>query len=168
MDETVLVAPATAVLVPFYAGATDLPKPIQTSDILKLDRGSMWTAFNYVANQAQLKYSFMIKDIRALREEHESRFFGTQKELEARALELWNKGDGKGARALLTSYSDKQAAAVLRDWWALSESLYIRYNDGYLNTPDGIAQAVFYPAWWLKQVGYEQGPTSYQKPSERK
>ena len=160
--------PATAVLVPFYAGATNLPKPIQTSDILKLDRGSMWTAFNYVANQAQLKYSFMIKDVRAVREKHESRFFGTQKELEARALELWNKGDGKGARALLTSYSDKQAAAVLRDWWALSESLYVRYNDGYLNTPDGIAQAVFYPAWWLKQVGYEQGPTSYLKPSERK
>jgi dipeptidase len=160
--------PATAVLMPFYAGAMDLPKSIQTADILKLDRGSMWTAFSYVANQAQLKYSFMIKDIQAVREKHEARFFGTQKDLEARALALWNKGDRKGTRALLTKHSDQQAAAVLKDWWALSESLYIRYDDGYLNTPDGIAQSVFYPSWWLKQVGYEQGPISYQKPSERK
>jgi dipeptidase len=160
--------PATAVLIPFYAGATDLPQSIQTSNILKLDRGSMWTAFNYVANQAQLKYSFMIKDIKAVREQHESRFFGLQKELEAQALALWTSGDEKAARALLTSHSDQQAANVLKDWWALSEQLYIRYNDGYLNTPDGIAQPVFYPSWWLKQVGYEQGPLSYGKPADRK
>jgi dipeptidase len=156
--------PATAILMPFYAGATGLPKPIQTSDILKLDRGSMWTAFNYVANQAQLKYSFMIKDIQAMREKHESMFFGTQKAQEARALALWNKGDQKAARALLTKHSEQLTQDVLKDWWALSEQLYIRYSDGYLNTPTGIAQPVFYPAWWLKQVGYEQGPTSYSKP----
>ena len=157
--------PATSVLMPFYAGATDLPRSIQTSDILKLDRGSMWTAFNYVANQAQLKYSFMIKDIHAVRDRHEILFFAARKDLEARALGLWNKGDRKAARALLTKHSDQLAADVIKDWWALSEQLYIRYNDGYLNTPDGIAQAVFYPAWWLKQVGYEQGPVSYARPA---
>ncbi|MGD9948848.1 MAG: dipeptidase [Desulfobulbus sp.] len=159
--------PATAVLMPFYVGATDLPEPIQTSNILKLDRNSMWTAFNYVANQAQLKYSFMIKDIQAVREKYESQFFGLQKDLEVQALELWNKGDQKSARALLTKHSDQLAANVLKDWWALSEQLYIRYNDGYLNTPDGIAQPVFYPSWWLKLVGYEQGPVSYLKPADR-
>lgn len=159
--------PGTSVLMPFYAGATALPKPIQTSDIMKLDRGSMWTAFNYVANQVQLKYSFMIQDLRAVRDKHEARFFGLQKGLEAQAQALWNKGDQKAARALLTRHADKLAGDVLTDWWALSEQLYIRYNDGYLNTPDGIAQAVFYPSWWLKQVGYEQGPVSYKKPLDR-
>ena len=52
---------------------------------------------------------------------------------------------------------------MLREWWKLSEHLYLKYNDGYLNTKAGIAQAVFYPAWWLKEVGYETGPTSYDK-----
>jgi len=159
--------PATAVLMPFYAGSTDLPKSIQTSDILKLDRGSMWTAFNYVANQVELKYSFMIKDLRAVRDPFESRFFGLQKDLEAKALALWTKGDKKGAKALLTRHSDKQAADVLKNWWTLSEQLYVRYNDGYRNDRDGIAQPVFYPAWWLKLVGYEQGPLSYQKPAPK-
>jgi dipeptidase len=159
--------PATSVFMPYYAGGnTDLPKPIQTSDILKLDRGSMWTAFNYVANQAQLKYAFMIKDIRAVRDHHESAFFGGQTELETNALKLWDKGDTKAAKALLTKHSDQLTSDVLKDWWTLSEQLYIRYNDGYLNTKEGIAQAVFYPAWWLKQVGYEQGPMSYAKPAD--
>jgi dipeptidase len=77
-----------------------------------------------------------------------------------------NKGDKKAA--LLTTHSNQLATNVIKDWWALSERLYIRYNDGYLNTPDGIAQAVFYPAWWLKQVGYEQGPASYTRPADRR
>ncbi len=160
--------PATAALMPFYAGATDLPKSIQTSDILKLDRESVWTAFNYVANQAQLKYSFMIKDIGAMREKHESRFFGRQSEVETRALTLWRAGDREAAREMLTRNSDALVSDVLKDWWNLSEQLYIRYNDGYFNTPDKIAQAVFYPAWWLNLVGYSEGPMSYSKPTDRK
>lgn len=58
--------PATSVLLPFYAGALDLPKSVQHADILKFDRQSMWTAFDYVDNYAMLKYSYMIKDIRAV------------------------------------------------------------------------------------------------------
>jgi dipeptidase len=160
--------PATAVLMPFYAGATDLPSSLQKADALKFDKGSMWMAFNYVANYAMLKYSYMIKDIAGMRDGFEARAFGKQKELEQQANDLWKKGDLKGARKLLTSYSAENASAVLREWWKLSEDLYIKYNDGYLNTKTGIAQPVFYPAWWLKQVGYENGPTSYEKPATGK
>ncbi|MCL5807654.1 MAG: C69 family dipeptidase [Deltaproteobacteria bacterium] len=160
--------PATAVLMPFYAGATTLPAPIQKGDILSFNRESMWTAFNYVANYAMLKYSYMIKEIQAVRDRLEARFFGTQQEVEEEALALWKKGDKKGARSLLTRHADEQALNVLREWWLLSEHLYIKYNDGYLNTKAGIAQAVFYPAWWLKLVGYQDGPTSYEKSSAGK
>jgi dipeptidase len=160
--------PATAVLMPFYAGATDLPACLQKADILKFDKGSMWMAFNYVANYAMLKYSYMIKDIAGKRDQFEARAFGKQKELERQANDLWKKGDQKGARKLLTRYSAENASAVLQEWWKLSELLYLKYNDGYLNTKAGIAQAVFYPAWWLKQVGFENGPTSYEKPATGK
>ncbi|MFH1080088.1 MAG: C69 family dipeptidase, partial [Pseudomonadota bacterium] len=107
--------PATAVLMPFYAGATSLPPSIQRGDILKFDRESMWTAFNYVANYAMLKYSYMIKDIHALRDCFESQFFGTQPEVEAQALALWRKGDNNGARSLLTRYADKNSGDVIRE-----------------------------------------------------
>lgn len=157
--------PATAVLMPFYAGSTALPASIQKADILKFDRGSLWMAFNYVANYAMLKYSFMIQDIAQVRDGFEARAFGNQKELERRAAELWGKGDAAGARELLTRHSDENASAVLQAWWRLSEHLYLKYNDGYINTEAGIAQEVFYPAWWLRQVGYENGPTRYEKPA---
>jgi len=160
--------PATAVLMPFYAGATGLPSSLQKADILKFDKGSMWMAFNYVANYAMLKYSYMIKDIASVRDRFEARAFGRQRELEQQANELWKNGEREGARNFLTRYSEENASAVLQEWWKLSEHLYIKYNDGYLNTKAGIAQAVFYPAWWLKQVGFENGPTSYEKPATGK
>ena len=155
--------PTTAVLMPFYAGATTLPDSIQRADVLKFDRDSMWSAFNYVANYAMLKYSYMIKDIHAVRDLFEAGAFGTQPELETQAVTLWKQGDKNGVRALLTRHSENIAAKVLHEWWKLAEHLYIKYNDGYLNTRAGIAQSVFYPAWWLKDVGYENGPTSYKR-----
>ncbi len=157
--------PATAVLMPLYAGATSLPDSVQTADIFKFSRGSMWTAFNFVANYAMLKYSYMIKDIRQVRDRFEAAAFGSQADREGRALEMWKGGDQAGAREFLTRYGEENAAAVLEAWWELANKLYYKYNDGYLNTREGLAQEVFYPAWWLKQVGYEQGPVSYAKPA---
>ncbi|MFP4657709.1 MAG: dipeptidase [Desulfonatronovibrionaceae bacterium] len=155
--------PATSVLMPFYCGAQDLPASIQKADILKYDPGSMWTAFNYVANYAMLKYQYMIEDIRKLGSEFEDRSFEETKQLEEKALRKWQHGDKNQAREMLTQYADRHAEEVLSAWNQLAKDLYIKYNDGYINDRNGIGQAVFYPAWWLKEVGYESGPTAYEK-----
>ncbi len=42
------------------------------------------------------------------------------------------------------------AAQVLQLWSALPDALILQFADGY-NTPT-------YPDWWLKAVGYGQGP----------
>jgi hypothetical protein len=42
------------------------------------------------------------------------------------------------------------ASEVLQKWSALPDELILQFADGY-NTPT-------YPDWWLKAVGYEQGP----------
>lgn len=155
--------PATAVLMPFYVGVDHLPAPMQKGDILKFEKDSMWTAFNYVANYAMLKYNFMIKDIHAVRDHFEMQAFGSQKQLEENAAQLIDDNRLAEASKLLTQYSDTNTDNVLKAWWKLSETLYIKYNDGYLNTKAGVAQSVFYPAWWLKKVGYENGPLSYKR-----
>ncbi len=157
--------PATSVLMPLYPGGLGLPESVQKADALKMDRGSMWTAFNYVANYAMLKYSYMIKDIEAEQGRFEARAFGRQQGVEADALSLYNDGHLEKARRMLTEYTHENAREILNAWWSLADHLYVKYNDGYINTPEEIARPVFYPAWWLKAVGYEQGPTSYGKPA---
>ena len=159
--------PATSVLLPLYPGGLGLPDSLQKADVLHFDRGSMWTAFNYVANYAMLKYAYMIEDIRTEQRRFEARSFGTQRAVEAEALALWNTGDQQGTRQMLTDYTDANATEVLAAWWQLSEKLYITYNDGYINAPGAIAQPVFYPAWWLEAVGYQDGPQSYVRPEDK-
>jgi len=155
--------PATSVLMPFYAGATGLPESVQKAEILRLDRNSMWTAFNYVANYSTLKYSFMINDICTEQKRLEDKVFENQQNIEKKAISLWNGGKHEEARRLLTAYCSDNASEVLKTWWKLSESLYVKYNDGYINTGQEIAKPVFYPSWWLEQVGFKNGPDSYQK-----
>lgn len=53
-------------------GCRGLPESVQRADILKYDRKRMWTAFNYVANYAMLKYSYMVEDIRVERARFEA------------------------------------------------------------------------------------------------
>lgn len=156
--------PATSVLIPFYPGSGGLPACMEKGNPLRFDRDSMWTAFNYVANYAGLKYGYMIKDITEKRDGFETRFFGRQADLEEKALHLWKRGKKAQAATLLNEQSHQDAWDVLAAWWKLSEDLYVKYNDGYLNEKDNLAQPLFYPGWWLKAVGYEQGPTTYAKP----
>ena len=155
--------PASSVMLPFYAGAGNLPDSVQRANALSYDRESLWMAINYVANYATMKYSYMIKDIQEESQKFEAHFFGKQPELEAEALTLWKNGDEAGAKALLATYSQNSASDVLSNWWKLSEYLYLTYNDGYYNDEKDIAQPLFYPKWWLKAVGYEQGPLDYRQ-----
>jgi hypothetical protein len=100
--------PATSVLFPLYAGGFGIHPSVQKADVLRFDKGSMWTTFNFVANYAMLKYSYMIKDIRTEQQRFESRAFGLQQGVEAKALTLREKGDVRGARRVLTQYSEKK------------------------------------------------------------
>lgn len=148
--------PGTSVFMPFYVGANTLPECIQKADLLKLDRGSMWTAMNFVDNYSMLRYCDMIKDIQTVQSKFEQRFFSDQPKVEEQALTLLKNGDRQGAKDLLTHYSDSIASDVLSQWWTLADSLYVKYDDGYITTPEEIGQEAFYPDWWLKATDYQK------------
>jgi len=38
-----------------------------------------------------------------------------------------------------------------------------KYDDGYINAPDKMAQEVGYPEKWYKQSKWPDGPTTYKK-----
>ena len=53
------------------------------------------------------------------------------------------------------------AQSVVDDWWALSDYLVMKYNDGYVNSR-GERRSVGYPKEWLDLVGY--GKKKIEKP----
>ena len=83
------------------------------------------------------------------------------------------------ATQALTAAYLAHATAAVRAWWQLSDELLFTLADGFLNTwstpsangakeksssttedeaPVFSSTTIGYPAWWLEQVGYQNGP----------
>ncbi len=155
---------ATSALFPMYAGISELPHNFQIANLLKFDHKSIPMTFNYVANYVMLKYDYMIKDLRKVREKFEGEMVADMAQTEEKAAQLCKEGKEADARKLLDSLTAKYAENLLRAWWELHDYLYITYEDGYINTPEEIGKPVYYPAWWLKAVGVQGKLESYRKP----
>lgn len=154
--------PLTSCYIPFYAGVNDLPQGFQTGSTGTFSRKSPWWAFNSISNIAAFKFSYMIEDIKKKQSEIEENELKKQPELEQKAAKLFQKNP-KAAKDLLTSYCNKNADAVVKKWWDLATYLFEKYTDGYVNKPK-VYEEVGYPRSWLDQVGYKDGPLSYEKP----
>lgn len=87
----------------------------------------------------RIKYRYMMDVVRSRQQEAES----AAASLVAR---LQSDSEHKDAVAEMHALAHQ----VLQVWSALPDELILQFADGY-NTPT-------YPDWWLKAVGYEQGP----------
>jgi dipeptidase len=152
--------PAETCFVPFYCGVKQLPECYQTGDTRVFSRDSAWWAFNFVSNWAELKYSYMIRDINALQDSIELAELAQMRELEEKVVPMYPGITGMAAN-WLTEFSISNAEAVVSRWWSLADMLIAKYDDGYVNTPGSTAFEVGYPQWWLDEVGYADGPVGY-------
>lgn len=141
-------APHSTCYVPFYCGATSVPLSFQIGRRDVFDKQSAWWAFNFVSNFADLKYSYMIEDIKKVSGAFETEAFALQPAVEKAALELY-KTDPALAVKYLTNYSNDLADRVVRAYWELADQLIVKYQDGYVNL-----KTVGYPEEWLKAVGF--------------
>jgi dipeptidase len=152
--------------VPFYAGVRKIAAPYYTCDTTVFSQESAWWAFNFVANWAGLKYSYMIKDIKQKQDETECAELEGIKKTDLQAIELY-KDNPEKARDLLTAYCENQANKVVNDWWKFAWTLVARYDDGYVNDPGKMAQEVGYPEEWYKKSEWPNGPRTYQRPKKK-
>ncbi len=154
--------PADSTFVPFAVGP--LPKSYELVDTRRFSWDEAWWIYNLVGNYAQLKYSYMVKDIEARAHAHEEKARALQASLEKELLPLAKKDPAK----VLKIRSEKFAAnatATMADWRKLFEELVAKYAQGRVSTPDNMAQAVGYPKEWLDVTDYKHGPgKSYAKP----
>ncbi len=141
----------TTCYFPLYAGITAMPPSYGIGILQKFSWDSAWWVFNLVANYAQLKFSYMVKDIQAVQQELEGNFFAMQPAIEKTALEMM-KNDPDRARRFLTDYCVSGGEQVARRWKELAEALFTKYNDGYVKDDKGRAQELGYPEDWLRDV----------------
>ena len=158
--------PAAGCVIPVYASVTKLPESFGRGTYIRYDPQSAWWTFNFLSNYATRKYSYMIQDIQQLQQKIEEEQRGSQPMIEKISTRLLEDGKETQAREYLTQYCITAADSVLRKWCNLTSDLIVKYNDGYLVEPNGATKKLGYPEKWLKNVGYQDGPLSYQKPDQ--
>lgn len=141
----------TSCYVPLYCGVNDIPASYAHGTLRKFSWDSAWWVFNFVANFANLKYSYMIQDIQQVQAELEGMLMSLQPSVEKTALELYTK-DPALMIHYLTNYSVSQAELVVDRWRELGEHLITKYNDGYVQDENGRPQEVGYPDRWLHDI----------------
>ena len=141
----------TTCYVPFYCCVQEVPQSFARGSLGTFSWDSAWWVFNLVANYANIKYEYMIKDIRAVQQKIEGDLLALQPVVEKSARELY-KSDPQMAVRLLSTHSLSHADAVVAMWRQLAEYLITTYNDGYVQESPGRPEEKGYPEDWLREV----------------
>lgn len=141
----------TSCYIPLYCGIDTIPKSFTVGSLNKFSWESAWWVFNFVANFANLKYSYMFPEIQAVQSEIEGNFLKLQPWVENTAVDL-SQFHPELLNRYLTNYSVSQAEMVVARWRELGEYLITKYNDGYIQDEKGEPQEKGYPESWLREV----------------
>ena len=158
---------STTVYVPMYCGISEVPETFAegNGDMITYSPTSAFWAFNFVANFSYLRYDTMIKDVRKVQSELESKFIQNKPAVDKAAVELYHS-DPALAKDFITDYSVNMGNQTFRIWKELGEFLLVKYIDGnikkekdgefiyneYGGMPVGPDQPG-YPEWWYEKIG---------------
>lgn len=122
---------ATSVYVPMYCSITEIPEcfRVGNGDMLTYSSTSAFWTYNWVANMAYSKYSYMISDIHPVQQELEGGFKASQATVEKNAADSL-KMSREMAIKYLTKYSVSSAQMSTDRWRKLGEKLLVKYIDG--------------------------------------
>lgn len=160
----------TTVFNPMYCGITKVPESyaVGNGDMLHYSPTSAFWAFNFVANWAYTRYSYMIVDIQKVQRELENKYIVMTPAIDKAAMELWNT-DKNLAIEYLTNYSVNTGNATVKRWKDLGEYLFVKYKDGNIMKEkdgqfetNGTGQPVMplqpgYSEWWLREIVKNHG-----------
>jgi dipeptidase len=151
--------------MPLYCGIDTVPKSFTVGSASKFSWDSAWWVFNFVANFANLKYSYMLPEIQEVQSDIEGTFLALQPAVEKAAVDL-ARSEPELLTRYLTHYSVTHAEQVVTRWRELGEHLITKYNDGYVKDEDGQAQEKGYPETWLRKV-VKSRPDQFRLPEKR-
>jgi len=119
---------ATALYVPMYCGINKVPECYRADNgsLLEYSPTSAFWTYNWVANYAYSKYSYMFADIKKVQSQWESDFNVLVPAMDKIAVGM-TEAD---ARIFLTNFSCSQAENSTTAWKKLGEYLLVKYMDG--------------------------------------
>ncbi len=156
------VAAHTTAYVPLFAGQDSLlPAYSVGHKGGPLDRASAMWAFRYVQQIVNIRFDLMMKEVQDL----QRALHGSARQMQDAAVAAWQeKGKPTYHNATaLSSATNTHAALVLRSWWLLADHLIWKFAEGNIYTVPseigpGTPKPAGYPVWWLRAVGYQNGP----------
>ena len=145
-------SPHGSVFTPFHVHLRDIPSSFRSGHQSNFDRTSAFWAACFVHNIANLKWSYAIQDIQKRQAQLEQGSVAMVKNMDESI-----KMDSNRTRVDI-GYLEN-AEAIVTSLWSLSDEIMFKYASGFVNkAPNDMSQMVGYPAWWLKEVGYIEGP----------
>ena len=119
---------ATSLYVPMYCGINRVPECFRPDNgsLLEYSATSAFWIYNWVANYAYGKYSYMYQDIKKVQSKWESDFSALVPAIDKVAIGM----SEVEARGFLTEFSITQAENSTNAWKKLGEYLLVKYMDG--------------------------------------
>lgn len=119
---------ASALLVPMYCGINEIPWCYneKNGNLLEYSPTSAFWTYNWVANYAYGKYSYMMTDIKKVQSHWEKEFNTLVPAIDKVAVNMTENE----ARVFLTNFSNSQAENSTAAWKKLGEYLLVKYMDG--------------------------------------
>ncbi len=129
---------ATSVLTPLYCCMTTVPECFREGNghMLEFSWTSAFWIFNWVANMAYTKYSYMMEDVLPTLNRIEDEFEERQGRVEEEAQSLYAQ-DKSLAVSFLDDYSVRCAQGMFEEWKSLGEFLMVKYIDGNVKVTEG-------------------------------
>ncbi|CAN8076922.1 unnamed protein product [Agarophyton chilense] len=147
--------PSSSAFVPIYISVESIPNELSRGSLFRYDNESMFWAVAVVSNWVHKFYKHAVDDLRTLQREVES--YNVEK-IDEKAVTLLEKGETKQAVSLMENFSHRVSCASKKQYSEFFWKLVARFHDGYIMDDENASKikmkSVFYPEWWLENVGY--------------
>jgi len=141
--------------MPVHVGVKRMPQLLARGDFMNCTMHTAWWVFQLVADTISRRYDVLMPEVRA-----------QQAALEIASLDLVQQIDakaraGRASRSLLTRFADQRARAVTAAWKELWAALQVKCLKNFVVDAQGNTTKLGYPAYWLANSGYTNGPVHY-------
>jgi dipeptidase len=164
-------APSSAIYTPIYASQPDIPENFWKANRYDFEETSSFWVNMAMSNYMERNWLAMVDYVRGAQLKFEEDAFDQRAKVEAKAADEL-ESNREGAIDALQEFSITTAKTSVDGWWDFFKGLIVRFHDGYrvdesqFHSEAQTPTKLFYPKWWLQQVGYWNYPETPIAPAQ--